>query len=130
MTDIIIQAYHVVDEIAKDPDLIALKKQNQIIEKKYLNEIKTFRQVKNEYSDILNTGGKYHPDFKKVSTKLSETKRVLYEKEEVKTYLTLEKKVEMKLNDLLKNIANRISSHIPTPNALGIVKKGGHCHVG
>ena len=130
MTDIIIQAYNVVDEIVKDPDVITLKKMNQTIDKIYPSEIRNFEQAKIAYADVMATGGHYHPDFKEVSQRLSETKTLLYEKPEVKTYIMLEKKVETKLNELLKEMTKRISSHIPTPNAIGIVKKGGSCHVG
>ncbi len=130
MTDIILQAYNVLDEIVKDPDVIALKKLNKEIDEKFSNEIKAFSEAKNVYDDVMSTGGHYHPDFKKVTLKLSEAKSTLYQKPEVSDYLKLEKKVETKLNDLLREMTNRISSHIPTPNAIGIVKKGGSCHVG
>lgn len=130
MTDIILQAYNVVDEIVKDPDVITLKTLNKAIDAKFPNEIAAFTKAKKAYSDVMSTGGNYHPDFKKVTLELSETKSELYQKPEVSEYLKLEKKVETKLNDLLKEMTQCISSHIPTPNALGIVKKGGSCHVG
>lgn len=130
MTDIILQAYRVADEIKNDPDVIALKQLNQKIEKQYQNEIVAFDQAKDVYNDVMSTGGRYHPDFKVASKQLAETKRELYEKPDVITYLALEKKIETKLNDLLKQIAEQISPFIPMPDALGMVKKGGHCHVG
>lgn len=130
MTDIILQAYNVMDEIVKDHDVITLKKLNKIIDLKYADDIKAFSHAKDVYADIMTTGGHYHPDFKDATIKLSQTKTTLYQKEEVKAYLTLEKKVETKLNNLLKEMTDRISSHIPIPNAIGIVKKGGSCHVG
>ncbi len=130
MTDIILQAYNVVDEIVKDPEVIALKKLNKTIDKKFKSEIKAFSDAKEVYSDVMSTGGHYHPDFKAVTVKLSKAKLELYEKPEVSEYLKLEKKVETKLNDMLKKMTERISSHIPTPNAIGMVKKGGACHVG
>ena len=130
MTDIILQAYRVVDELIQDPDIKMLKQLNQQIEHQYKHEIALFNEAKAVYNDVMNTGGHYHPDFKAASKKLAETKSTLYQKAEVAQYLALEKKVEMKLNELLKDMTDRISSFIPTPDALGIVKKGGHCHVG
>lgn len=130
MTDIILQTYEAVDEMMTDEDIVTLKTLNKIIDEKYQDEIEAFSQAKDVYGDIMATGGHYHPDFKQASLKLLETKTALYQKDEVKTYLALEKKVETKLNDFLKAITERISPHIPTPNALGMVKKGGSCHVG
>ena len=130
MTDIIMQAYQVVDEIVKDQDVIDLKRLNRFIDKTYPKEIEAFRQAKDVYAKIMATGGSYHPDFKQATIRLSETKTALYQTDEVKTYNALEKKVETKLTELLKEMTHRISPHIPTHNAVGIVQKGGSCQVG
>lgn len=130
MTEIIMQTYEVLNEIKHDQIYSEIKKLNRMINQKYQEEINRFNQAKNVYQDVLNQGGTYHPDYKKVIKEMSEAKQKLYTKEEVKSYLELEKKFELDLNSFLAQISKSISSYIKTPNKLGIVTKGGSCHVG
>ncbi|MBE0700917.1 MAG: YlbF family regulator [Acholeplasmataceae bacterium] len=129
MTEIIMKTYDVLDEIKQDPIYQEIKSINQLIGKKYTNEIKKFQQEKQVYEKIMNEGGTFHPDFKDAIKRFSEAKTDLYGKEEVKRYFELEKKFQDDLNDFLKTFTESVSNHIPTPNKLGIVKKGGSCHV-
>ncbi|MFA7055429.1 MAG: hypothetical protein WC134_02765 [Acholeplasmataceae bacterium] len=129
MTEIIIQAYQVLDEILKDEHYIEMKRLNQSIIKKYENEISAFNEAKDKYGQIMQEGGTYHPDFKRVSNLLSETKRKLYETDDMKRYVLLEKTLQTEINTFLADLTEFISPHMKTPDVFGIIKKGGSCHV-
>ncbi len=129
MTDIIIQAYHVLDELRHDEKYQTLKVLDQQIGSLYPNEIEAFQKAKVIYEEILNTGGSYHPDYKEAIKTLSLAKTTLYEKPEVKRYFELEREVQEDINVFLNDLALSVSSHVKAPNKLGIVQKGGSCHV-
>lgn len=130
MTDIVMKAYDVADEIIADPNFKEIVRLNKLIDQLYPKEIEAFEQAKIKYDDVMNTGGKYHPDFKDVTILLSETKSALYNKPEVVKYRELESNFEKDLNNFIFDMSQKISDNIPSPNAFGIVKKGGSCHVG
>lgn len=129
MTDIIIQAFLVLDEIKKDPKYLLMKQLDLQIGKLYPNEIKAFQDSKKVYDEVMATGGSYHPDFKDVVQKFSKAKSVLYGKNEVSLYFQTEKELQEEINSFLKEMTDSISSFIKTPDKLGIVQKGGSCHV-
>ncbi|TNF08634.1 MAG: hypothetical protein EP317_02755 [Bacillota bacterium] len=130
MTDIILQAYEVLDEIKKDPRYQEIKKIDKIIMNTYQHEINHFSKSKEQYDEIMRQGGHYHPDFKEVVKTYSEAKNTLYSKEEVKRYFQLEKEIQDEINEFLITLSQSVSTHIKTPNKLGIVSKGGgSCHV-
>ncbi len=129
MTDIIMQAYHVLDEIRRDPVYQSIKKLDQTIAVLYKNEIEQFQKAKLAYESIMSSGGSYHPDFKEAVKKFSEAKTMLYGKPEVKSYFESEKVFQDDLNQFLFDMTQAVSSHIKTPDQMGIVKKGGSCHV-
>lgn len=129
MTDLIIQAYHVLDELKKDPHYLKMKQLDRLIADTYPDTIRTFHETKKVYDDIMATGGSYHPDFKQAVKQFSEAKATLYQQPEVTQYFEAEKAFETMINDFLKEMTESISSHIKTPNKLGIVQKGGSCHV-
>lgn len=129
MTSIIMQAYQVLDEIKKDPTYQKIKHFDRVAADLYQKETLEFQKARARYDKIMNEGGTYHPDFKDAVRTLSEAKSILYSKEEVKTYFELEKKFETELNDFLFELTQAVSSHIKTPDKLGIIKKGGSCHV-
>lgn len=129
MTEIIIQAYHVLDEILTDSNYLELKELNQTIIHQFESEIKAFNQAKEAYTQVMSEGGVYHPDFKKVSSMLSESKKNLYETKEMQRYVILEKALQTDINTFLAKLTDVISPHIKTPDVFGIIKKGGSCHV-
>ena len=129
MTEIIMQAYQVLDEIKSDETYLKIKSFNRLVSELYQKETEAFQKARLHYDQVMAEGGTYHPDFKDTIKKLSETKSILYSKEEVKTYFELEKKFETELNDFLHDLTQAVSSHIKTPDKLGIIKKGGSCHV-
>jgi cell fate (sporulation/competence/biofilm development) regulator YlbF (YheA/YmcA/DUF963 family) len=123
------QAYNVLDELRKDEKYLTLLTLDQRIGTLYPQEISAFQKAKVTYEEILNTGGAYHPDYKDAIKLLSQTKTILYEKPEVKRYFDLEREVQDELNDFLNELAHSVSTHVKAPNKLGIVQKGGSCHV-
>ncbi|QWB95857.1 hypothetical protein KHQ89_08085 [Mycoplasmatota bacterium] len=130
MTEIIMKAYEVADEFTANAKFKEIARLNKLIDQLYPNEIKAFDEAKIKYNDVMQYGGSYHPDFKEVTKLLSVTKMNLYQQKEVDTYLKLEREFEKEINDYLFELSSLISDHIPSPNAFGIVKKGGSCHVG
>lgn len=131
MTDIILQAYEVLDEIKRDPRYQEIKHIDQMILQFFQDEINHFRKAKEHYDEIMAQGGHYHPDFKEAVKVFSEAKNTLYSKEEIKRYFQLEKEIQDEINAFLSELSQSVSSHIKTPNKLGIVSKGGgSCHVG
>lgn len=129
MTDIIIQAFHVLDELKQDSKFLEMKALNITIGEKYGLEVKNFQETKTIYDNILAQGGTYHPDFKNAVKDYAHAKSMLYGKPEVMRYFSLEKEFQDEINDFLRHISEYISPHIKTPNKLGIVQKGGSCHV-
>ncbi len=129
MTEIIMQAYNVLDELKTDPLFIQMKELDQKIASLYQKEIQSFTKAKEVYEDVMTTGGSYHPDYKDAIRKLSETKSELYGKPEVMQYVQTEKAFQDMMNEFLQQMTSMVSTHIKTPNKLGIVQKGGSCHV-
>jgi cell fate (sporulation/competence/biofilm development) regulator YlbF (YheA/YmcA/DUF963 family) len=129
MTEIIMQAYNVLDELKIDPLFIQMKELDQQIASLYQKEIQAFARAKEVYEDVMTTGGSYHPDYKNAIRKLSETKSDLYGKPEVMQYVQTEKAFQDMMNEFLQQMTSMVSTHIKTPNKLGIVQKGGSCHV-
>ena len=129
MTEIIMQAYNVLDELKTDPLFIQMKELDQKIASLYQKEIQSFTKAKEVYEDVMTTGGSYHPDYKDAIRKLAETKSELYGKPEVMQYVQTEKAFQDMINEFLQQMTSMVSTHIKTPNKLGIVQKGGSCHV-
>lgn len=129
MTDIIMQTYNVLDEIKNDPMYKSIKSFDKLIVVKYKNEIKRFQDAKKTYDQIMFEGGIYHPNFKETVKLFSESKSDLYQKPEVIQYFELERQFQDQLNSFLTELSQAASNHITTPNKLGIVTKGGSCHV-
>lgn len=129
MTEYIIQAYKIADEMKHSLKYRQYKQLEKIIEEKYATLIQTFNTWKEKYYTILDEGGKYHPDYLETVKKLSEAKKVLYEKSEVRHYFELEQELQTELNLFIKQITEIISNNIKKPNELGLLKeKGGGCH--
>lgn len=129
MTEIIMQAYNVLDEIINDPIYQSIKSFDKLIVSKYENEINKFQESKKAYDQVMSEGGTYHPDFKKTVKIFSEAKSNLYQKPEVIEYFELERQFQDQLNAFITELSHSVSNHITTPNKLGIVTKGGSCHV-
>jgi cell fate (sporulation/competence/biofilm development) regulator YlbF (YheA/YmcA/DUF963 family) len=129
MTEIILQTYNVLDEIKEKFHFKKLSQLKSIIDKTYEKEIKQFDQAKKEYDEIMEQGGTFHKRYQEVAKNLSFAKEILYNKNEVKEYMTIEKNIQFELNDLLNSIAKTVSKEIQTPNEFGIISKKGKHHV-
>ncbi len=129
MTEFMMQAYHVLDEIKKDPVYQEIKRLDHFMVQTYAEEIDQFQKAKAHYDQIMSEGGAYHPDFKEAVKSFQTAKLELYSKEEVKTYFELEKQFQDDLNTFLNELSSTVSAYIKAPDKMGIIKKGGSCHV-
>lgn len=86
-------------------ELVALKK---TIDNKYLKEIMRFKAIESDYKEAL----KYpkHYDLESLKMNLSDSKAKLYEKEEVKRYLELERTINQELISLSNDLALTMSN--------------------
>lgn len=129
MTDIMLQAYQVLDEIRSEQTYQEIKRLDKVMLELYRHEIQVFQRAKIKYDQIMAEGGSYHPDFKEVVKAFAEAKSNLYSKEEVKRYFELEKSLQDEINDFLAKISETVSPYVKSPDKMGIIKKGGSCHV-
>lgn len=129
MTEYIMQAYNILDEIKEDPIYQEIKRLDHLMLERYAKEIKLFQEAKAHYDLIMSEGGTYHPDFKEAVKAFQQAKLDLYGKEEVKKYFELEKVFQDELNTYLNELSSVVSEYIKTPDKMGIIKKGGSCHV-
>ena len=127
--EIILKAYEVSDEIKQSDAFKALIALKTYMDDHLQQEVDAYQKAHQLFSDIQATGGQYHPDFKKTVVALSIAKKALYEKPEVKQYLEQEKAIQKILDDLARDLANKISSHVKAPNELGFLKESS-CHAG
>lgn len=117
-TEILNKAYDLADEIKQSHEYKEMLRLNEVIKSEYKEILKNYHKTFEKFDEVLILGGKYHPDFKKVSKAYQEAKIELYEKEEVKTYF----KYERKINELLKEISDEIFSSVSK-----YYKEGGSC---
>lgn len=126
MTELIIKAYDVLDELVSLEEFINLKTLNKLIDEKYKSEIKAFKEAQNKFDEIIATGGRHHPDYKEAAKNLSATKKKLYDKKEMLHYRELEIKYQDILNEFLNEMINIISPNIKRKDDYF---KGGICSV-
>ncbi len=129
MTDIIIQAYQVLEEIKKSPHYHTINTLNQAIPEQHRDLVEAFQIAKQDYETIMAQGGRHHPDFKETVKRLSMAKTHLHQQDMVKRYLAAEQAFETEINTFLHALAGAVSPHIKTPDKWGIIHKGGSCHV-
>lgn len=108
-TNLLDETYILIDEIKKDPDYLRLLEVKKLIDTKYIQEIKDFREANDKYSEAKNYG-KYHPDLKSRQLKLVETKTSLYSKEEVQEYFNLERLLNKELQSLTNDLTSTVSN--------------------
>ncbi|SDM62486.1 Cell fate regulator YlbF, YheA/YmcA/DUF963 family (controls sporulation, competence, biofilm development) [Fictibacillus solisalsi] len=78
------------------------------------NLIKEFNKVKELYEEVQRFG-KYHPDYKTVSTNVRLLKRELDFNETISSFKKAEKDLENLLNECSSLIAGSVSEHIKVP---------------
>jgi cell fate (sporulation/competence/biofilm development) regulator YlbF (YheA/YmcA/DUF963 family) len=129
MSDIMIQAYKVLEELKNEESYKLMKKLNQEMIFKYQKEIDAFQKDKNEFNQMMNEGGAYHPDFKMISQRFQQSKKELYEKDLIIQYFKAEKTFEDILNEFMSELTQNISSYIEPKGQVVFKTKGGSCHV-
>ena len=128
MTETLLLVDEYLDELKKQKSYQEFIKISKIIDEKYLDELEKLNQTKQKFDDILDNGGKYHPDYKIVSEQFIEQKTKVFNIPEVKLYFKLLDEVETTINNLLNDIARSISPNIPVFNKFGFIEnKGGSC---
>ncbi|CCV63824.1 hypothetical protein BN85402470 [Alteracholeplasma palmae J233] len=129
MTEYLMKAYDISDEIKNSDNYKKLIEALKIIEVKYQPLVDDFNLAKEKYYTVLSEGGKYHPDYLETVKKLGFAKKALYEKQEVTDYFKLEQEIQKTLNEFTIQITEIVSNYIKKPNELGLLKeKGGGCH--
>ena len=102
-----------VEIIINTDEFKRLKELNKIIDQKYAKEIVAFKRCEANYLEALEYK-QYYTNFDEITKRLSEAKTVLYNKEEVKEYLMLEKILQDMLtqdfNELKQSISAKFKS--------------------
>jgi len=127
--EILLKAYEVADEIKSSALFIELCELKKYIDQTYQTESTAYKKANDAFSEIQSLGGQYHPNFKKAVATLSIAKKELFEKQEVKRYLELERTLQSELDELSRTLANLVSDHVKAPNELGFLKESS-CHAG
>ena len=86
-----------VNEITNSDDFKKLIELKRMIDSKYKSEIISFKTAESKYLEASQYG-KYYPNLEELRRDFSNKKMELYSKEEVKTYLELERKINESIN--------------------------------
>lgn len=108
-----------VDIIINTDEFKRLKELKKIIDQKYAKEIVVFKRCEANYLEA-SQHKEYYPNFNEIVKKLSEAKSVLYNKEEVKEYLLLERTIQEMLTNDFNELKQSISSKLGTNKTLKI----------
>lgn len=76
--------------------------------------IKRFNKVKEQYEDVQRFG-KYHPDYKTISSEIRQVKREVDSSPAVISFKKAERELEMLLNEISEIIARAVSDTIKVP---------------
>ncbi len=76
--------------------------------------IRRFTDVKAKYEEVMRFG-KYHPDYKSISTEIRKVKREVDSSPSVIAYKKAEKELETLLNEVSEIIARSVSDKIKVP---------------
>ncbi|MET3505159.1 YlbF family regulator [Halalkalibacter oceani] len=88
---------------------------NELQEDKEAQEcIRRFNAVKEQYEDVQRFG-KYHPDYKRISTEIRERKREMDVMPTVVAFKKAERELESLLNEVSEIIAHAVSPTIKVP---------------
>lgn len=96
---------NLIEEIISSDDFKRLKELQYIIDNKYIKDILRFKRCESLYNEAL-PNKEYYSNFEELKSNLSNAKSILYSYDEVKEYISLERKI----NDLLVDISNDIAS--------------------
>ncbi|MCM3759324.1 YlbF family regulator [Alkalihalobacillus oceani] len=88
---------------------------NELQEDKEAQEcIRQFNAIKEQYEDVQRFG-KYHPDYKRISTEIRERKREMDVMPTVVAFKKAERELESLLNEVSEIIARAVSPTIKVP---------------
>lgn len=76
--------------------------------------INEFEKAKELYAEVERYGGKYHPDYKKVSQRLIDTKSNLYQNSIIKEFKACEKEIQSILDEISNYISQAVEVTIKT----------------
>lgn len=128
MTNILLLAYDYLDELKQSDYYKEFINIDKELDLKYSNDLEELKIMKDKYDEIMDTGGRHHPDFKEISNLFSTTKKKVFQIDIVKRYLELERQIEEEINSLFNDMSKNISSNIPVFNKFGFIEKnGGKC---
>jgi cell fate (sporulation/competence/biofilm development) regulator YlbF (YheA/YmcA/DUF963 family) len=108
-----------VEIIANTEEFKRLKELKKIIDDKYTKEIVNFKRCEANYLEAKEHK-EYYSNFEEITRKLSEAKSILYNKEEVKEYLLLERTIQEMLTNDFNELKQSISSKLGTNKTLKI----------
>ncbi|MCY8908863.1 YlbF family regulator [Bacillus atrophaeus] len=95
--------------------------------------IRSFMDIKDKYEDVQRFG-KYHPDYREISRKMREIKRVLDLNDKVADFKKAETELQSILDEVSIELGTAVSEHIkvPTGNPYfdGLSSCGGGCGSG
>ncbi len=118
--------YELIDDYFNNlielPEFKRLLELKDIIRKKYALLIVGFKTNEANYEDAKRYKD-FMGDFDSLREKLVESKRKLYEKEEVKEYFELEKKIQIIINNDLDELKNSISKNFKNNKKCGMSRK-------
>lgn len=83
-------------------------------DKEAQQRIKRFTEMKEKYEEVQRFG-KYHPDYKTISSKIRQVKREVDSSPSVIAYKKAEKELESLLNEVSEIIAHSVSHTIKVP---------------
>lgn len=108
-----------IEIIINTDEFKRLKELKKIIDEKYTKEIVIFKRCEANYLEA-SEHKEYYSNYDEITRKLSEAKATLYNKEEVKEYLKLERTIQEMLNDDFNELKQAISNKFGTNKTLKI----------
>lgn len=130
MTDVnILQESHDFSELILTSDVfnnyISIKKQVQH-NSDTQEMLQHFQGLKEKYEEVQRFG-KYHPDFRKITSEVREYKRKLDTYPLIAEYKESEKELESLLNEVCQIIAHSVSSEIKVPSGNPFFDQSSSC---
>ncbi|MGM9969167.1 MAG: hypothetical protein ACI35S_02090 [Anaeroplasma sp.] len=98
-----------IDDLSQTIEFKRLIELKSIIDEKYKNLIIKFKTKESLYLDAKKYG-EYYPELNSIQNDFMKAKKDLYEKEEVKEYLKLERIIQDKLNSDINLIKSSVSN--------------------
>jgi cell fate (sporulation/competence/biofilm development) regulator YlbF (YheA/YmcA/DUF963 family) len=108
-----------IEIIINTDEFKRLKELKKLIDEKYAKEIVIFKRCEANYLEA-SLHKEYYSNYEEITRKLSEAKAILYNKEEVKEYLKLERAIQEMLNNDFNELKQAISNKFGTSKTIKI----------